>query len=247
MEIKAEKVIPYADSRQAKAEQVEEMFDNIAHSYDLLNRAMTLGIDRLWRRKVVAQVAECSPARILDVATGTGDLAIQLARAIPGAEITGVDLSEGMLDVGRKKVEDAGLAARITLEKADCLSLPFPDNNFDAITVAFGVRNFEHLEQGYAEMARVLRPGGRLVVLELSVPPSPVVRPFYNIYTRAVIPLMGRIVSADNSAYTYLPRSIAAMPQGDAMLRLMENASLSAPRLHRLTLGVATIYTAEKR
>lgn len=245
MEIKAEKITPYGTDRP-KGAQVEEMFDNIAPAYDFMNRAMTLGIDRSWRRKVVETAAAAGPAAILDVATGTGDLAIQLARAIPAATVTGIDLSEGMLAVGRRKLKECGLDSRVTLSQGDCLSLPFPDGSFDVVTVAFGVRNFEHLDRGYAEMARVLRPGGRLVVLELSVPPSPLVRPFYKLYTRGVIPLLGRLVSSDSRAYTYLPESIAAMPQGDKMLSLMKEAGLASPSLHRLTLGVATIYTASR-
>lgn len=245
LEIKAEKITPYGSDRP-KGAQVEAMFDNIAPAYDFMNRAMTLGIDRSWRRKVVRAVAAMKPAAILDVATGTGDLALQLARACPSATVTGVDLSEGMLAVGRRKVADAGMADRIILSQADCLNLPFDDNSFDAVTVAFGVRNFEHLDRGYAEMARVLRPGGQLFVLELSVPPSPLVRPFYQLYTRGVIPILGRIVSSDRRAYTYLPQSIAAMPQGERMLSLMTSAGLSSPSLRRLTLGVATIYTAAK-
>lgn len=243
MEIKAEKVTPYAGGR-AKGKQVEAMFDNIAPAYDFMNRAMTLGIDRAWRRKVVEQVAACAPARVLDIATGTGDLTIALARAIPDAAVTGADLSAGMLAVGRRKVEEAGLDGRVSLMQADCMHLPFDTGSFDAVTVAFGVRNFEHLLQGYTEMRRVLRPGGRLVVLELSVPPSAFVLPFYRFYTRCIIPLAGRLVSGDPAAYRYLPQSIAAMPQGADMLRLMAEAGFTDNRLRRLSLGVATIYTA---
>lgn len=245
MEIKAEKITPYGTDRP-KGAQVEEMFDNIAPAYDFMNRAMTLGIDRSWRRKVVKAATDASPRSILDVATGTGDLAIQLASAAGGASVTGIDLSEGMLAVGRRKVAEAGLDRRVTLIQGDCLALPFPDGAFDTVTVAFGVRNFEHLDRGYAEMARVLRPGGKLIVLELSVPTSPLVRPFYRLYTKGIIPLLGRLVSSDSRAYTYLPESIAAMPQGEKMLSLMREARLSSPSLRRLTLGVATIYTAIK-
>lgn len=245
MEIKAEKITPYGTDRP-KGAQVEEMFDNIAPAYDFMNRAMTLGIDRSWRRKVVKAATDTSPRSILDVATGTGDLAIQLARAAGSASVTGIDLSEGMLAVGRRKVAEAGLDRRVTLIQGDCLALPFPDGAFDTVTVAFGVRNFEHLDRGYAEMARVLRPGGKLIVLELSVPTSPLVRPFYRLYTKGIIPLLGRLVSSDSRAYTYLPESIAAMPQGEKMLSLMREARLSSPSLRRLTLGVATIYTATK-
>jgi len=240
-----EKIKPY-DNLRPKTEQVEEMFNAIAPAYDFMNRAMTFGIDKLWRRIAVGMVRRHNPARILDVATGTADLAIRLCRAMPQVEVTGIDLSEQMLRVGREKVERAALAKRISLAKADCLALPFPDNSFDAVTVAYGVRNFERLAQGYAEMARVLRPGGMLCVIELSTPHGKITRPLYNIYTRRLIPALGKLVSADSRAYTYLPESIAAMPQGDAMLALMTGAGLENPALRALTFGVCTIYTACK-
>ena len=245
MQIDAEKVKPY-DSAAGKTGQVEAMFDSIAPAYDTMNRLMTMGIDRSWRRKAVEMVAASAPRSILDVATGTGDFAIALAEAVPGATVTGIDLSGQMLAIGRRKVEKASLDGRITLQKGDCLALPFADGSFDAITVAFGVRNFESLARGYAEMARVLRPGGTLCILELAVPSSPLVRPFYNIYTRGIIPLAGRIISSDPRAYTYLPQSIAAMPSGQKMLELLREAGLSQPRLCPLTLGVCAIYTARK-
>lgn len=238
-----EQIKPY-DSVRPKTEQVEEMFDSIAPAYDFMNRAMTLGIDKLWRAKAVKMIRRRQPADILDVATGTGDLAIKLAREIPGVRVTGVDLSEQMLAIGRDKVRLAGLSDRISLSKADCLALPMADASFDAVTVAYGVRNFEYLAQGYREMARVLRPGGMLCVVELSVPQSRLVRPFYELYTRRIIPVIGRMVSSDRSAYTYLPASIAAMPQGERMLAIMEEAGLVRPALRPLTLGVCTIYTA---
>lgn len=241
-----ENVKPYDNSRP-KTEQVEQMFNSIAPAYDFMNRAMTLGIDRSWRRKAVEMVESHSPRRILDVATGTADFAIQLAKAIPQSEINGIDLSEQMLAVGRKKVNVAHLNKRLTLQKADCLNLPFADGSFDAITVAFGVRNFEHLDLGYAEMARVLRPGGLLCVVELAVPTSPIIRPFYNLYTRTIIPTLGRIVSSDSSAYTYLPQSIAAMPGGDRMLRLMQDAGFTHCSLRKLTFGVCAIYSGIRK
>ena len=240
-----ETIKPYDNSRP-KTEQVEEMFDSIAPAYDFMNRAMTFGIDKLWRRRAVKLVAATSPRRILDVATGTGDLAIRLARAIPSSHITGIDLSEEMLRIGRRKTDQAGLTPRIELTKADCLALPFPDASFDAVTVAYGVRNFEHLDQGYAEMARVLRPRGILCVIELAVPTNPVVRPLYHLYTRRIIPTLGRLVSSDTRAYTYLPESIAAMPQGERMLDMMRHAGLTSPRLLPLTFGTCAIYTARK-
>lgn len=220
------------------------MFDSIAPAYDFMNRAMTLGIDRLWRRKAVKMVAATAPSAILDIATGTGDLAIALARAIPQARIIGADLSAGMLAIGRNKAAKAGLADRINFREADCLNLSFADNEFDAITAAFGVRNFADIPAGLREMARVLKPGGMLCIIELSTPVNPLVKPLYRLYTREVIPLVGRLVSRDSRAYSYLPESIAAVPQRQAMCALMAEAGLTDCRFTPLTLGVCTIYTA---
>ena len=244
-EVRAEKIKPYGDSR-AKGSQVREMFDTIAPAYDFMNRAMTFGIDKLWRRRAVRTVAGRCPRRILDVATGTGDLAIALARRIAGATVTGIDLSEGMIEIGRRKIDAAGLAGRISLTAGDCLELPFDDDSFDAVTVAYGVRNFEHLDRGYDEMLRVLAPGGMLCVVELSTPVNPLVRPFYNLYTKAIIPALGRLVSKDVRAYSYLPESIAAVPQGEAMTGLMEASGFTGARFRRMTFGVCTIYIAYK-
>ncbi len=240
-----EQVKPYDNSR-GKTEQVREMFDNIAPAYDLLNRAMSFGLDRSWRAKAVGMVAATHPASIVDIATGTGDFAISLARAIPEATVTGLDLSEGMVAIGRRKVEKAGLSPRITMIAGDCLDSPLPEGCADAITVAFGVRNFADLRAGYAAMYRMLRPGGMLCVIELSVPASAWVRPFYNLYTRGIIPVMGRIVSSDSRAYTYLPESIAAVPCRENMCRLMTEAGFIRASYRSLTLGVCTIYTAIK-
>lgn len=243
MDIKAEHIKPYDPSR-AKAEQVREMFDSIAPAYDWMNRAMTLGIDRLWRRKAVRMVARTNPHHVVDIATGTGDLAITLARRLPHATVTGIDLSEGMVDIGRRKVEAAGLSDRVTLQCGDCLALPLADASADAVTVAYGVRNFEHLIDGYREMLRVLRPGGMLCVVELSTPVNRLVKPFYDLYTRLLIPSVGRLVSKDRRAYSYLPESIAAVPQGDDMLALIAEAGFTGTAFRRLTFGVCTIYTA---
>lgn len=248
MSHKVENITPYADTgdNRAKTDQVRDMFDAIAPAYDTMNRMMTLGIDRRWRHRCVDIVAGGAPRAVLDLATGTGDLAIALATAIPGATVTGADLSESMLEIGRKKVAGYGLDDRVGLVAADALDLPFDDNSFDAITIAFGVRNFEDLETGYAGMYRALRPGGRLVVLELTPPASPLVRPFYNFYTRCIIPAVGRVMSHDSNAYTYLPRSIAAVPARDDMLAIMRRAGFDDARYKSLTLGVATIYIAVK-
>ena len=252
MEVGAEKVNPYSGDQREKGAQVREMFDRIAPAYDFMNRMMTFGVDKRWRRKAVRlvanspQVTQQSEPRILDIATGTGDLAIALSRAIPKAHITGIDLSEGMLEIGRRKVTEHGLANRIELLCADCLEMPFPDNTFDCITVAYGVRNFQCLADGYREMARVLRPGGLLCVIELSTPSSSLIRPFYNFYTKYIIPAAGRMVSHDVSAYAYLPQSIAAVPQGERMVELIEESGLDKGTSRPLTFGVCSIYTANK-
>ena len=245
MEVKAEKINPY-DNNRAKTEQVKEMFDSIAPAYDFMNRAMTFGIDKCWRAKAVKMIKAYAPKTILDVATGTGDLAIKLARTLHPEKITGIDLSEGMIAIGEKKVAEAGLDNVINFVAGNCLNLPFNEAQFDCITVAYGVRNFEHLDQGYREMYRVLRPGGVLCVIELSTPTSPIVKPFYRLYTRFIIPTMGRMVSKDVRAYSYLPESIAAVPQGDDMLQLMRDAGFSNCKFTRLTFGTCTIYMAVK-
>jgi len=239
-------ITPYGDSR-AKHEQVQEMFDSIAPAYDFMNRAMTMGVDKLWRRRAVRMVAATAPRLLLDVATGTGDLAIKLARTIPACHVTGVDLSDGMLDIGRRKVASAGFDNRIDFSRADCMALPFEDNSYDCVTVAYGVRNFEHLADGYREMARVLRPGGMLCVIELSTPRGRFTGALYRFYTRYVIPFIGRMVSKDVRAYSYLPESIAAVAQGEEMLQLMRDAGLTGAVSRSMTFGTCTIYVAYKK
>ncbi len=239
-----EQVKPYGEG--AKTEQVRQMFDSIAPAYDFMNRAMTMGIDIWWRKLAVKRLKRLHPTRLLDVATGTGDFAIQLHRSLQPQHITGIDLSQGMLDEAKRKVKEKGLEKDISFEQGDCMALPMQDEAFDAVTVAFGVRNFEHLLQGYREMARVLKPGGMLCVLELSTPTNPIIRWFYDLYTLHIIPAIGTIKSGDKSAYRYLPQSIAAVPQGDNMLQLMREAGLRDATFKRLTLGVCTIYSAIK-
>ena len=245
MEVKAEKVNPYDDVRP-KTEQVREMFDSIAPAYDFMNRAMTFSIDRLWRRRAVKMLRDVAHDEILDVATGTGDLAILLARRLRPKSVTGIDLSEQMLDIARIKADKAHIETDIKFFAADCLTLPMADESFDCVTVAYGVRNFEHLKDGYREMLRVLRPGGTLCVIELSTPTSTVIRPLYNFYTRRIIPFVGRLVSKDVRAYSYLPESIAAVPQRDEMTALMLEAGFATATFRPLTFGTCTIYIGKK-
>lgn len=243
-----ENITPYGDTETSKSRQVEAMFDNIAPAYDFMNRAMSFGLHRLWLRNCLRRIRKSAPQQPwLDVATGTADVAISLARLNPEATVTGIDLSEGMLARGRVKVQQAGLANRISLLKADCLNLPFGDASMGLVTVAYGVRNFQQLEKGIREMARVLKPGGMLAVIELSTPTSPLVKPIYRLYTGHIIPLMGRLASKDLRAYSYLPESIAAVPQGLDMTALIESAGLTNARFHPMTFGTCTVYTALKK
>lgn len=243
---RVEGIRPYGDDTRDKGSQVEEMFDNIAPAYDLMNRAMTLGIDRLWRRSAVRRISAAAPSRIVDIATGTGDLAIALARRNPRATVTGVDLSAAMMEIGRQKASEAGCGDRITWVQGDCMALPLADDSADAVTAAYGVRNFADIRRGYTEMFRILRPGGRIAVLELSTPTLPVIRTLYKIYTRTLVPALGRMVSRDRAAYTYLPASISAVPQGRAMTNIMQQAGFTHCRAKTFTLGVCTLYTAIK-
>ena len=242
---RVEQIKPYSE-QGGKTEQVREMFDSIAPAYDFMNHAMTMGIDKWWRRVACLRVAKHKPKRLLDVATGTGDFAIQLYKKLKPSAIVGIDLSEGMLEVARKKVADKQLADKISFEQGDSLSMRFADGSFDAVTVAFGVRNFEHIDQGYKEMHRVLGEGGVLCVVELSTPRNRVERWFYDLYTLHIIPSIGSLKSGDKSAYRYLPQSIAAVPQGDDMLQLMRDAGFKHCRCVSLTMGTCSIYTAVK-
>lgn len=238
-------VKPYSDKTGSKKEQVAEMFDNISAKYDFLNHTLSLGIDRGWRRKLLRLASQTKPKTILDVATGTGDLAIALADLKPD-RIIGVDISEGMLSYGHKKVEKKGLKGLITLQKGDSESLDFADNTFDAVTVAFGVRNFEHLEAGLAEMLRVTKPGGKIYILEFSQPEGFPFAQLYKFYFKNILPLIGRWVSKDSRAYSYLPDSVEAFPYGEAFADILKRIGYKNIKLHPLTFGVATIYEAEK-
>lgn len=246
-----EGVKPYNDS-DAKGKQVGEMFDSIAPSYDFMNTIMTGGLHKHWRNKALKMAAKMLPEgaskNILDVACGTGDVSFQLHKMFPKANITGLDLSPGMLWVAKGKLEwwDADTQKLITFMEGDCLKMPFADDTFDMVTVAYGVRNFERLEDGYREMHRVLRKGGVLCVVELSEPSCAPVKALYRTYSRYVIPFVGKMVSHDTRAYSYLPESIAACPQRGDMTAMMVRAGFNSPSFKSLTFGVVTIYIAVK-
>jgi demethylmenaquinone methyltransferase / 2-methoxy-6-polyprenyl-1,4-benzoquinol methylase len=238
-------VIPQRYKGTSKRERVEEMFDSIATRYDLLNCVLSGGIDKSWRKKAIQQLAELQPERILDIATGTADLAIESMRLKP-KEIIGVDISNRMLDIGRHKIMAKGYQGIIRLEQGDSESLQFPDGHFDAITVAFGVRNFENLEKGLKEMHRVLRPGGMAVILEFSQPTRFPVKQFYNFYSFKVMPRIGQLISKERSAYEYLPESVSAFPYGKKFLEILTKTGFSNTKCIPLTFGIASIYTAVK-
>lgn len=238
-------VKPY-HTGSCKKEEVREMFDNIAPRYDLLNHTLSLNIDRLWRRRVVRELLSGRPERILDMATGTGDLAIDLARRIPGAQVTGVDLSERMLAEARRKVTARGLAERVTLQQGDAERLAAADASFDAVTVAFGVRNFGDLHAGLCELARVLRPGGRIVILEFSRPRNRLFRALYEFYSFRILPLIGGAVSHDRQAYDYLPASVGEFPSPEAFAAMMGRAGFRDCRMYALSGGIAYVYSGVK-
>ena len=239
-----ETITPYKPGD--KATQVEQMFDNIAPTYDWLNHRLSWNIDRYWRRKALRQLQPCHPQQLLDIATGTGDLAIQAVRMMPEVKVTAVDISEQMMKIGQEKVQKAGLAASITFDRQDCTQLTIADASYDAVTAAFGIRNFADLDKGLAEMCRVLRKGGHLCIVELTTPVAFPMRQLFRIYSHTVLPLYGRIISKDTSAYSYLTRSIEAFPQGERMTGILKKAGFSEARFQRLTFGICTMYFATK-
>lgn len=241
----AEKVNPYKDSDASKKAQVTQMFDTISNEYDGLNRVISFGIDVKWRNKVVKLVAEKQPENILDIATGTGDLAISLT-STSAKEIIGLDISDGMLEVGRQKISSKKLEGIISMVIGDSEDLPFKDNTFDAITVAFGVRNFENLEKGLAEILRVLKPNGIFVILETSVPTNPIYKIGYKIHTKLILPLIGKLFSKDKVAYSYLSESASVFPYGEALNNILRKIGFINVEDKPQTMGVATIYTASK-
>ena len=241
----SEKVKPYKDSQLDKKEQVTQMFDTISKEYDGLNRVISFGIDIKWRNKVVQIVAEQQPETILDIATGTGDLAISLTKT-SAKEITGLDISDGMLEVGRKKISHKQLNDKIKMVLGDSENLPFDDNTFDAVTVAFGVRNFENLEKGLAEIRRVLKPNGIFVILETSVPVKSPYKQGYKFYTKNILPVIGKVFSKDQSAYSYLCESASVFPYGEALNNILRQIGFNSVTDLQQTFGVATIYKAFK-
>lgn len=236
---------PYGEG-ESKKEEVGKMFDSIAPNYDLLNRGTSLGVDTLWRAKMIRKLDPTVHKKILDVATGTADVAIQTVKRAKVEHVTGLDLSEGMLKYGRKKVTAAGLDDRITLVQGDSENLPYDDATFDAVTVSFGVRNFENLEKGLAEMRRVLRPGGKLVILEFSRITFAPIRWGFNFYFGKIMPLIGRLQSKDPRAYAYLFESVQAFPSGKVFTDKLDNVGYKQTECKALTFGIASIYTAVK-
>jgi demethylmenaquinone methyltransferase/2-methoxy-6-polyprenyl-1,4-benzoquinol methylase len=238
-------VIPYKEDQSGKKEQVAKMFDNISHRYDFLNHFLSLGIDKGWRRKAVRLLKPLNPQFILDVATGTGDFAIQALKLNP-QKIIGVDISEGMLEMGRKKIQKLGLTEKLELLRGDSENLSFEENKFDAVTVAFGVRNFENLERGLTEILRVMKPGAMLVVLEFSRPRKFPFKQLFGFYSKFILPKVGKLISNDSAAYTYLPESVEAFPDGTDFENILKKVGFKNTACKTLTFGISTIYTGRK-
>ena len=241
---KQEEINPYHEGE--KAQQVEQMFDNIAPTYDTLNHRLSWDIDKGWRKKAIRQLAPHKPQTMLDIATGTGDFAILSAQMLHPKKLIGADISEGMMEIGRRKVKQLGLQDTISFAKEDCLNLSYADDTFDAITAAFGIRNFADLDKGLSEMCRVLKPGGHLSIVELTTPVSFPMKQLFHIYSHTVLPVYGRIISKDTSAYSYLTKTIEAFPQGERMQEILHQAGFKEATFKRLTFGICTMYFATK-
>lgn len=240
-------VMPFKDSQLTKKEQVADMFDRIAFRYDFMNRFLSGGIDVRWRKKAIKELQEINPAMILDVATGTADVAIMMSKYLKPKKIIGIDISEGMLNIGRKKITDLKLNSCIELQAGDSEAINFPDSTFDAITVAFGVRNFANLEKGLTEMLRVLKPGGKLVVLEFSKPKQRFFKKIYSLYMRSAAAGIGKLIAKNREAYEYLNESVNAFPEGNNFVGILNNAGYTNIYLKTLTLGICTIYCGQKK
>ena len=244
MAYKHEEVKPYSNEGK-KREQVEAMFDNIANEYDRFNYLASFNIDRIWRKRAISSLKPFAPRNVLDIATGTGDLALLIENILKPESIIGCDISEGMMQVAREKCRRRGIT-NIRFEKEDCTALSYPDNSFDALTSSFGVRNFQELEKALGEMHRVLCPGGHLVILELSSPTKYPMKQLFPVYAKYVMPTLGRLFSKDAKAYRYLPESIAAFPQGEVMQGILEKVGFSKVEFRRYTGGICTFYLATK-
>ena len=240
-----EKIKPY-NSTDEKGKVVEEMFDNIAPTYDTLNHRLSWNIDKSWRKKAIKKLSPFKPKTILDIATGTGDFAILSAKMLLPDTLIGADISEGMMEIGRQKVKNEGLEGIISFQKEDCLNLTFPSDTFEAVTAAFGIRNFQDLERGLVEMYRVLKKGGHLCIIELTTPISFPMKQLFKVYSKVVLPFYGRLISKDSSAYDYLNKTIAAFPQGETMMKILQKAGFTKTSFKRLTFGICTMYIAEK-
>lgn len=240
-----EKIKPY-NSTDEKGKVVEEMFDNIAPTYDTLNHRLSWNIDKSWRKKAIKQLSPFKPKTILDIATGTGDFAILSAKMLLPDTLIGADISEGMMEIGRQKVRNEGLEGIISFQKEDCLNLTFPSDTFEAVTAAFGIRNFQDLERGLVEMYRVLKKGGHLCIIELTTPISFPMKQLFKVYSKVVLPFYGCLISKDSSAYDYLNKTIAAFPQGETMMKILQKAGFTKTSFKRLTFGICTMYIAEK-
>lgn len=245
MNYEQEKINPYEDGVE-KAQQVEQMFNNIAPTYDKLNHRLSWNIDKGWRKKAIRSLKPFEPKVLLDIATGTGDFAILAARILHPDKLIGADISEGMMAIGREKVKTAGLQQVISFEKEDCTNLSYPEATFDAVIAAFGIRNFANLDKGLAEMCRVLKPGGHLSIVELTSPVSFPMKQLFHIYSHTVLPIYGRLISKDTSAYSYLTKTIEAFPQGELMVRILKDAGFKQAEFKRLTFGICTMYFATK-
>ena len=240
-----EKIIPYG-KKEEKVKVVEEMFNNIAPNYDKLNHLMSFDIDKGWRRKAISRLMPYPHDQILDIATGTGDFAILAAKMLRPEKITAVDISEGMMNVGRLKAKEEGVSDTIDFKKEDCTNMTFADNTFDAVISAFGIRNFQDLDKGLAEMCRVLKKGGHLSIVELATPVKFPMRQLFKIYSHTILPLYGRMISGDKTAYSYLTATIEAFPQGEVMVGILKKAGFAEASFKRFTLGICTMYFATK-
>jgi demethylmenaquinone methyltransferase/2-methoxy-6-polyprenyl-1,4-benzoquinol methylase len=243
--IKSEEIKPY-EQESEKKQQVSKMFNNISKNYDFLNHFLSLGIDKSWRKKAIAELKSIQPQVILDVATGTGDLALEAQKQLNPKKIIGIDIAVKMLEIGRVKIQKKQLSEIMTLEEGDSENLPFEDNSFDAVIVAFGVRNFANVENGIKEMYRVLKPGGKCVILEFSKPKIFPIKQLYNFYFKRILPGIGRATSKDNKAYSYLYESVQAFPEGKDFEQLLLKTGLKETKCLPLTLGICTIYSGSK-